>query len=43
MASENRQRERGAKEAGKVAPRVTVKSLRRFRATLIGPTRGFLN
>ena len=44
MASENRQREREAEEADKVevAPRVTVKSLRRFRATLIGPTRGFL-
>ena len=39
-ASENRQRERGAEEVDKVevAPGVTVESLRRFRATLIGPT-----
>ena len=40
--SENRQRKREAEEADKieVAPRVTVASLRRFRAALIGPTPG---
>ena len=39
-ASENRQRERDAKGADKVevASGVTVESLRRFRAALIGPT-----
>ena len=37
-----RQRKRKAKEADKVevAPGVTVESLRRFRAALIGPTQG---
>ena len=42
-ASENQQRKREAEEADKVevAPGVTVASLRRFRATLIGPTQGF--
>ena len=44
-ASENRQqRKREAEEADKVevevAPEVTVVSLRRFRAALIGPTQG---
>ena len=41
-ASEHRQREREAEEADKVgvAPGVTVASLRRFRAALIGPTQG---
>ena len=41
-ASEHRQRKREAEEAGKVevAPGVTVVSLRRFRAALIGPTQG---
>ena len=41
-ASEHRQRKREAKEADKVevAPGVTVASLRRFRAALIGPTQG---
>ena len=40
-ASEHRQRKRKA-EADKVevAPGVTVASLRRFRAALIGPTQG---
>ena len=42
QASENRQRKREAGEAAKVevAPGVTVGSLRRFRAALIGPTQG---
>ena len=42
-ASENRQRKREAEEADKleIAPGVTVASLRRFRAALIGPTQGF--
>ena len=41
-ASEHRQRKREAEEADKVevAPGVTVVSLRRFRAALIGPTHG---
>ena len=41
-ASEHRQRKREADEADKVevAPGVTVASLRRFRAALIGPTQG---
>ena len=41
-ASEHRQRKREAEEADKVevAPGVTVASLRRFRAVLIGPTQG---
>ena len=41
-ASEYRQRKREAEEAEKdeVAPGVTVASLRRFRAALIGPTQG---
>ena len=41
-ASEHRQRKREAEEADKVevAPGVTVVSLRRFRAALIGPTQG---
>ena len=41
-ASEHRQRKREAEEAGnvEVAPGVTVASLRRFRAALIGPTQG---
>ena len=41
-ASENQQRKREAEEAGKVevAPGLTVKSLRCFRAALIGPTQG---
>ena len=41
-APENRQRKREAEEADKVevAPGVTVVSLRRFRAVLIGPTQG---
>ena len=41
-APENRQREREAEGADKieVAPGVTVASLRRFRAGLIGPTQG---
>ena len=41
--SENRQRKRKAEEADKieVTPGVTVGSLRRFRATLIGSTQGF--
>ena len=40
--SEYRQRKREAEEADKVevAPGVTVISLRRFRAALIGPTQG---
>ena len=40
--SKHRQRKRKAKEADKVefAPGVTVASLRRFRAELIGPTQG---
>ena len=40
-APESRQRKREAEEADKieVAPGVTVASLRRFRAALIGPTR----
>ena len=40
--SEHRQRKREAEEADKieVAPGVTVASLRRFRAALIGPTQG---
>ena len=39
-SSEHRQRNREAREADKVevAPGVTVASLRRFRAALIGPT-----
>ena len=39
-ASEHRQRKREAEEADKMdmAPGVTVASLRRFRAVLIGPT-----
>ena len=42
MASEHRQRKREADEADKVevAPGVSVASLRRFRAALIGPTQG---
>ena len=41
-ASEHRQRKREAEEADKVevAPGVTVASLRRVRAALIGPTQG---
>ena len=41
-APEHRQRKREAEEADKVevAPGVTVASLRRFRAALIGPTQG---
>ena len=41
-APENRQKKREAEEADKVevAPGVTVGSLRRFRAALIGPTQG---
>ena len=41
-ASEIRQRKREAEQADKVevAPGVTVASLRRCRATLIGPTQG---
>ena len=41
-ASNQRQKKREAVEADKVevAPGVTVGSLRRFRATLIGPTQG---
>ena len=41
-ASKHRQTEREAEEADKVevAPGVTVASLRRFRAALIGPTQG---
>ena len=41
-ASKHRQRKREAEEADKVevAPGVTLASLRRFRAALIGPTRG---
>ena len=41
-ASEHRQRKREAEEANKVevAPGVTVASLRRFRAALVGPTQG---
>ena len=41
-ASEHRQRKREAEEADKVevAPGVTVASLRRFGAALIGPTAG---
>ena len=41
-ASEHRQRKREAEEADKVevAPGVTVASLRRLRAALIGPTQG---
>ena len=41
-ASKHRQRKREAEEADKVevAPGVTVASLRRFRAALIGPTQG---
>ena len=38
-ASENRQRKREADKV-EVAPGVTVVSLRRFRAALIGPTQG---
>ena len=43
-ASERRQGKREAEEADKVevAPGVTVASLRRFRAALIGPTQGLL-
>ena len=39
-ASEHRQRKREAEEVDKVevAPGVTVASLRRFRAALVGPT-----
>ena len=42
-ASNKRQKKREAEEADKVevAPGVTVASLRRFRAALIGPTEGF--
>ena len=42
MASEHQQMKREAEEADKVeiAPGVTVVSLRRFRAALIGPTQG---
>ena len=41
-ASSHRQKKREAEEADKVevAPGVTVASLRRFRAALIGPTQG---
>ena len=41
-ASENRQRNKEAKEADKVeaAPGVMIGSLRRFIAALIGPTQG---
>ena len=41
-ASKHRQRKREAEEADKVevAPEVTVASLRRFRAVVIGPTQG---
>ena len=41
-APENRQRKREAEETGKieVATGVTAGSLRRFRATLIGPNQG---
>ena len=41
-ASNQRQKKREAEEAGevKVVPGVTVASLRRFRAALIGPTQG---
>ena len=41
-ASKHRQRKREAEEADKVevAPGVTVASLRRFRAALIGPIQG---
>ena len=41
-ASKQRQKKRGAEEADKVevAPGVTVASLRRSRAALIGPTQG---
>ena len=41
-ASKQRQKKREAEEADKVevAPGVTVASLRRFRAALIGPTQG---
>ena len=41
-ASKNRQMKREAEEAGKVevGPWVTVGSLRRVRAALIGPTQG---
>ena len=41
-ASKHRQRTREAEEADRVevAPGVTVASLRRFRAALIGPTQG---
>ena len=44
QASENQQRMRETEEADKVevAPGVTVGSLRRFRAALIGPTQGFM-
>ena len=38
--SEHRQRNREAEEAVKVASGVTVASLRRFRAALIGRTQG---
>ena len=43
-ASKHRQRKREAEEAEKVevGPGVTVASLRRFRAALIGPTHGLL-
>ena len=43
-ASEHRQRKREAEEADKVevAPGVTVASLRRFRAALIGPSKDSL-
>ena len=42
-ASEHRQRKIKEEEADKVevAPGVTIASLRRFRAALIGPTQGF--
>ena len=41
-ASEHRQRKRGAEEADtlEVAPGVTVASLTRFKAALVGPTQG---
>ena len=43
-ASSHRQKMREAEEADKVevAPGVTVASLRRFRAALIGPTQGLI-
>ena len=43
-ASDQRQKKREAEEADQVevAPGVTVASLRRFRAALIGPTQGLV-